>query len=240
MRLRIGKRVFAPGLFVTLVALALVAGLAGLGRWQIARMHEKEALFAAYDSSAGDSVPLSSLAPGQGARFTRVEVHGQYDSQRQVLLDNLTREGRAGYQVLTPLLQADGTAVLVNRGWVPAGATRSDLPAVAVSEAPRRVLGRLGELPRAGIELAADAAGEGSWPRVMSFPRLQEVRDALGLDVEPRVVLLDAGEPDGFVREWRPGTFPPERHLGYAVTWFALAATVLVLFVVTNLRTERR
>jgi surfeit locus 1 family protein len=239
LHLRIGKRVFAPSLFVTLVTLVLVAGLVSLGRWQVARMHEKEALFASYDSGPRDSVPLSSVPSGQQSRFTKVEAHGTYDSGRQVLLDNLTHEGRAGYQVLTPLLQADGTAVLVNRGWVPAGSTRSDLPAVAVSEAPRRVLGRLSALPRAGIELPPDASSAGQWPRVMSYPRLQEVREALGLDVQPQVILLDAREPDGFVREWRPNTFPPERHLGYAVTWFALAATVLLLFVVTNLRTER-
>jgi surfeit locus 1 family protein len=38
------------------------------------------------------------------------------------------------------------------------------------------------------------------------------------------------------VRAWQPSTFPPERHLGYAITWFALAATVAVLFVALNLR----
>jgi surfeit locus 1 family protein len=73
----------------------------------------------------------------------------------------------------------------------------------------------------------------------MNYPRVQEVRDALGVDVQPQVILLDAKQPDGFVREWRPKTFPPERHLGYAVTWFALAATVLIVFLLTNLRNER-
>ena len=233
---------FAPSLFVTVVALVLVAGLVSLGRWQLARMHEKEALFASFDASV-DVQPLSSLSTGQGTQFTKVAAQGSYDSGRQILLDSLTHLGRAGYQVLTPLLQADGSAVLVNRGWVAAGNTRSDLPDVAVNETPRRVTGRLSDLPRAGIELAAAASDPGQWPQwpmVMSYPRMQDVRDALGLDVQPQVILLEAQEPDGFVREWRPKTFPPERHLGYAVTWFALAATVVIIFLVTNLRTERR
>jgi surfeit locus 1 family protein len=238
LRLRIGKRVFAPSALVTVATLVVVAGLVSLGRWQIARMHEKEALFASFDLATRDPVPLDSMRPEQRRRFVKVEARGRYDAGRQILLDNLTHEGRAGYQVLTPLLREDGTAVLVNRGWVPAGRTRSDLPAIAVSEAPRRVVGRLSELPRAGIELEAKTGEHGQWPRVMNYPRLEEVREALGMGLQPQVILLDAQEPDGFVREWRPKTFPPERHLGYAVTWFALATTVLILFGVTNLRKE--
>ena len=50
------------------------------------------------------------------------------------------------------------------------------------------------------------------------------------------LVLLDPGEPDGYVRNWSAPGFPPMRHIGYAVQWFALALTLLVIYVVTNLR----
>jgi surfeit locus 1 family protein len=50
------------------------------------------------------------------------------------------------------------------------------------------------------------------------------------------LVLLDPGEPDGYVRNWSAPGFPPMRHLGYAVQWFALALTLAVIYVVTNLR----
>src|SRR5260370_22993896 len=50
------------------------------------------------------------------------------------------------------------------------------------------------------------------------------------------LVLLDPAEPDGSVRSWAPPGFPPMRHIGYAVQWFALALTLLVIYVVTNLR----
>jgi surfeit locus 1 family protein len=65
---------------------------------------------------------------------------------------------------------------------------------------------------------------------------MSELRAALGRPLEDRIVLLDPEQPDGFVRAWQPSVFPPERHLSYAVTWFALAATVVVLFVALNLR----
>jgi cytochrome oxidase assembly protein ShyY1 len=50
------------------------------------------------------------------------------------------------------------------------------------------------------------------------------------------LLLLDPGEPDGFVRHWSAPGFPPMRHIAYAVQWFALALTLLVIYVVTNLR----
>jgi surfeit locus 1 family protein len=52
------------------------------------------------------------------------------------------------------------------------------------------------------------------------------------------LILLDAGEPDGYVRNWAPPGFPPMRHIGYAVQWFALALTLFVIYVVTNLRRD--
>lgn len=230
-----GKRLFAPGLAVTLATLALVVAFASLGRWQIARMHEKEALFAAYDSGAAMTVNLSLVPPGSG-RFQRVSAIGRYDSDHQFLLDNMTSGGRAGLQVLTPLVIDEGRTVLVNRGWVPL-ARREDLPAVSVAANERIVSGRLSDFPRAGIELEAPPApASAPWPRVVSYPRQEQLEQALGRPVYPGLLQLDTDQPDGFVREWRPSTFPPERHLGYAVTWFALAATVLVVYVFTNLR----
>ena len=50
------------------------------------------------------------------------------------------------------------------------------------------------------------------------------------------LVLLDAAEPDGYVRNWAPPGFPPMRHIGYAVQWFGLALTLAVIYVVTNFR----
>ena len=54
--------------------------------------------------------------------------------------------------------------------------------------------------------------------------------------VQPNIILLDAQEPDGFVRDWQPPGLPPERHSAYALTWFALALTLLVLYVRLALR----
>lgn len=208
-----------------------------LGRWQLQRMHEKEALFTQFESGAIITLPLSKVDPAT-ARYQHVIATGRYDSQHQFLLDNMTHEERAGYRVLTPLIGPDGSAVLVDRGWRPMGASREQLPDVAVPDNLRGLSGTLDDPPRAGIHLAGET-GQG-WPRVLSYPTLGELEKAYGHKLFPRIILLDADQPDGFLREWRPATFPPERHLAYAVTWFALAATVFVTFAIVRFRRKKQ
>jgi surfeit locus 1 family protein len=240
MSLRIGNREFAPRLWsVALVALAL-AVFVSLGYWQLGRAHEKQALFDAFMQGGQDTVDATGLGFDELARYQHVRLRGSYDAARQILLDNMPSvAGRPGFRVLTPLERADGRGwVLVDRGWVPLGATREDLPDVAVGVREREVTGILDVLPMPGMRMGpADASGSAGWPRVMLFPTEADVEAALGIDVAPRILLLDAGAPEGFERKWRPALgFGPERHLGYAMQWFALALTATVIFIALNLR----
>ncbi len=67
--------------------------------------------------------------------FTRVRVAGQFDTERQFLLDNISHDGQPGYEVLTVLRLADGSGLLVNRGWVPFTGYRDRLPDIAFEAA---------------------------------------------------------------------------------------------------------
>ncbi len=238
MRLRIGAHVLEASWLPTLLTLMLLAVLLALGFWQLDRMREKQALFAAFAAGSRESVNLPALRADAGARFQHAWVTGRYDSEHQILLDNMTHEGQVGYRVLTPLTFGANRTVLVDRGWIPIGVSRQLLPGVTVSEDERVVAGRLDELPRAGIHLAANSMPGEPWPRVLSYPTMQEVLAALSRETYPYILLLDKDQADGFVREWQPATFPPQRHLGYAVTWFAMAAALLILYVATHLRRQ--
>ena len=234
LRLSVGRRTFAPSLAATLPMLLGVALLVGLGVWQLDRAGQGRAQLAAYAGSAAAPLPLPP-ASRPLPRYARVRLTGQYLPQRQFLLDNMTHAGVAGYRVLTPFVTAGGDTVLVDRGWLPVGPSRATLPEVGVGGETRELAGRLDALPRPGIELGASAGG-GPWPRVVAFPRLAELGAALGRELYPSVVLLDADAPDGYLRDWHPGGLPPERHLGYALQWFALALTLLVGYVFASLR----
>ena len=240
MSLRIGKRSFAPPVWAVGLTALGVAIFVSLGYWQLGRAQEKQARFDAFMSGSEDIVDATGLGFDELARYQRVRLRGSYDATRQILLDNMpSAAGRPGYRVLTPLERADGRGwVLVDRGWVPLGLTRDDLPNVAVGAGERELTGTLDGLPIPGVRVGPAAApGAASWPRVLLFPTEPDVESALGVEVESRMILLDAGVPDGFERKWRPALgFGPERHLGYAVQWFAFALVAIVLFVALNLK----
>ncbi len=203
-----------------------------LGNWQLDRAAERRALDQEF-SAAGPALPLPPAAVTV-PRYQRVSANGSYDSAHQFLLDNMSEAGQAGVHVLTPLLLSDGSAILVDRGWAPFGATRELLPEVAVQSVPRTVAGRLDELPRPGIELDAPA-GKG-WPRLASYPKMPELAAALGRELRPQRILLDPQDPDGYVRNWRLSAMTAERHLGYAIQWFAFAATAVAIWFALGLR----
>jgi len=229
LRLRFALRPLATAAMAAAVLL-----FAALGHWQLGRAGEKRVLHEEF-SRAGPALLLPPAAvPAE--RYQRVSARGSYDPGHQFLLDNMAHAGRAGMHVLTPLLLADGSAVLVNRGWLPFGSTRASLPEIPVGAEPRTVTGRVDRLPRPSVELAAPPAR--GWPRLTSFPHMQELADALQRELRPQLILLDAREPDGYLRDWRvPGT-SPERHLGYAIQWFAFAVTAVAIWFALGLRRD--
>jgi len=239
MTLRIGKRLFAPRAWSVLLTAVALAVFVSLGNWQLGRARDKQALTASFMAGSASTVDAAGLGFESLDRYQHVRLRGRYDSARQVLLDNMpSATGQPGYRVLTPLLRADGRrTALVDRGWVPLGATRAELPDVTVGADEREVTGILDGLPVPGLRVGPAAAGADAWPRVLLFPTEADVESALGVDVESRIILLDPGAADGFERQWRPALgFGPERHLGYAIQWFAFALVTVALFISLNLR----
>lgn len=230
------RRRFAPSFTGTVLAIAGMGLCAALGSWQLDRAAQKRALVEAFETGGGVPVSWDGATPSV-SRYQRVRLAGAYDSARQFLLDNMSHAGTAGVQVLTPLRLASGHLVLVNRGFVPLAGDRTRLPDVTVGTGPREIAGRVDLLPRPAIELSA-TPGAG-WPRLVSFPTAAELGALLDVDLPVQVVLLDATEPDGYARDWRPPGMPPDRHLGYAVQWFALAAAILVTWLVVSRKRTR-
>ena len=237
--IRIGSRIFDPRLFTTFVTIVLIGALIALGRWQLRRADAKRALDDSFAAGADATRTLDRETPPL-PRYQHIEASGAYDSAHQVLIDNMSSgEGRAGYYVITPFALRGGGWILVNRGWVPFGASRADKPRIAVPEGQRELHGRTDDLPRAGLQLGAPASLTPPYPVVASFPTRDEIAALLQEPAWSRageVVLLDPAEPDGYLRQWQPPGFPPMRHLAYAVQWFGLALTLAVIYVVTNLR----
>jgi surfeit locus 1 family protein len=230
---------------MVLLAIASALLFIQLGRWQWHRAEYKRALAAAFVSDAGRITALGSRPLTELPRYARVQVEGLYDPGHQFLLDNMTRDGRVGYEVLTPLTLADGRALLVNRGWLPLPAEgRARLPDVSFVALPDVIAtGKIDELPVTGLAMGrAPPDGGTNWPKRTSFPDSAQLGAALGRPIEARQLLLDADQPQGYRRDWKPGSagFGPERHLAYAIQWWGLAALTMVLLIVLNLKARQR
>lgn len=238
VRIPIGRREFAPSWFMTVLTLVGCVLFVSLGRWQWERGQAREAEWQAFERGARRALPLGTRSLDELERFQRVTVRGTYDTEHQFLLDNRTHDGRAGYEVLTPLTLEDGRVLLVNRGWVPFTGYRERLPDVSLdASAPLDVTGRVAELPSAGIARGRVApAVEAPWPKLASFPGMEQLSHALGRELEPRILLLDAGEPHGYVREWLPPGPQPETHFSYAIQWWCFAALALILWLTLSTR----
>jgi surfeit locus 1 family protein len=227
---------------MTLLTLAAIVLFIDLGRWQWHRAQHKQALAAGFEAGSLTVAQLGARATAELPRYAQVRLQGSYDGAHQFLLDNMSHDGQPGFEVLTPLRLADGRTVIVNRGWVPLTASRSQLPEVTLDvAAPQTPLGRLDDLPVAGIALGhAPPLPAAPWPKLTSFPTMGDLSAALGQPLQSRQLLLDPGQPAGFVRDWHPSGLGPTRHLSYAIQWWAFGALALVLYGYMNWRRNPR
>ena len=240
MRLKIANRVFAPRPWATVLTAAALAAFVSLGGWQVGRAREKQAMMASFARGTQRSVALAGVGTDGLPRYQHVTVRGRYDPAHQILLDNMpSSTGQPGYRVLTPFIPLGSGArlLIVDRGWIALGRSRRDLPDVAVGPEERTLSGRLDQLPIPGLRMGAAASpNETGWPRVLNFPVTADLEQTLARPVESRILLLDPTAAEGYERLWRPALgFPPERHLGYALQWFALAVVALVIFIALSL-----
>ncbi len=232
---------FRPRWIFTLLTVAAVATFVGLGHWQWQRGVARKASWEAFERGNLQAQPAEPAALGELPRFTHVEIRGEWDTTRQFLLDNISHDGKPGYEVLSLLRLGDGALLPVNRGWMPFSGYRERLPDVSfTSEGSVTLTGRLSVLPVAGLASGRQApASGGPWPRVTSFPDTDELARAVGEPLLSRVLLLDQDSGSGYLREWHPPGMSPDRHFSYAVQWWLFAATAFGLYVALNLKVAR-
>jgi surfeit locus 1 family protein len=228
---------FRPRWYFVLLTAAAVPLFVLLGFWQWHRGEYRSAQWEAFARADVPAIETTAAALERLPRFTRVRVHGEFDTARQFLLDNISHQGAPGYEVLSLLRLADGSHLLVNRGWVPFAGFRDRLPDVSLHESgEQRLTGRLANLPVAGMVSGRQAPAAGAWPRVTSFPTREQLQQSLGMPLLAPVLLLDADSGPGYLRDWQPPGISPERNYGYAIQWWSFALLALAMFVGFNLK----
>jgi len=224
-----------------MLALVAMAVFCLLGCWQLQRMQQKQALLQAQAAAAAQPPTTLSRALAAAGPVHGIVDHGRF-LPGLVLLDNQMRHGRAGVKVYRPFRSDEGALLLVDLGWRVLPADRT-LPVLPPPPSPVAVRGLLAPAPAPGLALGPVASPAGPQRWLASRLQSDALAPLLGLPGLPtRVLRLDPALPFGDERDLDllPNTLPPQRHLGYAVQWFGLALTVLVVALVLEWRRRRR
>jgi surfeit locus 1 family protein len=219
---------------IMLAALCVLAcaGLVALGTWQVERLHWKHDLIARVDQRI-HAAPVDAPGPDRWAKVTRqsdeyrhVRLIGTFLPQGTTLVQAVTDLG-SGFWLLTPLRTADGSVVLINRGYVPSAAAAEAIirRTQAISAGPVIVTGLLRITEPGGGFLRKNDPVANRW-----YSRdVQAITAARGLSgVAPYFVDADAAaNPSG---DYPVGGLTvvafSDNHLVYALTWYALALMV--------------
>jgi surfeit locus 1 family protein len=231
--MRFGRYEFRPRLVPTLATLCMMAITFSAGRWQLDRVAEKQELQALFAQTRQlPAVNLAQpIADANALRYRPLIAEGQFLPDKQVYIDNREHDGRSGYHVITPLaIDGTGAIVLVNRGWIERGRDYSVAPDVPVPTGRVRVLGQ-GSVPSKKFLELSDQAITGKVWQNLSFKR---ANTALGLSVLPIVIVQQNDQTSGLSPVVEQPDFKIDMHRGYAFQWFALTATLLVIYVVVN------
>ena len=221
---------------VAIAALAAALSTARLGSWQLDRAGQKLATQAAIEDRARlppiDQVEqlATDAQTALAQHHRRLALSGHWSAPHTVYLDNRQMNARSGFIVVTPLLLADGSALLVQRGWMQRDfQDRSRVAEVPAPAGEVTVQGRIAPPPTRLYDLGA---GEGG--RIRQNLDLDAFARETGLRLRPLSLLLTesaASGGDGLQRDWPAPNAGIEKNRGYAVQWFALSALILVLYV---------
>lgn len=227
-------------LAATLVAVALTARL---GLWQLDRAAQKLALQRAIEARAAEPpLPAAALArdPESAAsqHHRHVRLAGRWRNEFSVYLDNRQMDARPGFVLVTPLQLDDGSAVWVQRGWVPRDPyDRTRVPPPPGDGGEVEVFGRIAAPPSRLYDFGGVERG-----RIRQNVDLDGFARETGLALRPMSVLQldDGGAADGLQRRWPQVAVDVHKHYGYAFQWFALCALITGLYVWFRIVQPRR
>lgn len=230
-------------IIVALAALATVLGTARLGLWQLDRAAQKKALQADI-VSRGEMPPLlahdlaADATAARGQWHRRVRLEGRWLSAHTIFLDNRQMAGRPGLVVVTPLELADGSAVVVQRGWVARDfQDRTRTPRLQDPDGEIRIEGRMAP----EISRLYDFGGGDAGPIRQNLD-LTSYAAEVGRRLRPMAVLQSGPADDGagLQRDWPLPASDVHKHYGYAFQWFALGTLSAALYVWFQVLRPRR
>jgi surfeit locus 1 family protein len=232
---------FRPLRSATIAVVIVLPILIGLGVWQLQRLHWKEGLLAALDRNM-HARPVSLNDSGivieePETQYLRVAVRGHFLHAKETYLFGSDTAGSAGYHVITPLETDDHRIFLIDRGYVPSAQLSPATRAAGQVGGERHVVGLLRWPSAPGLFTPRPDPTHRVW--YARDPVAMAKADGLGL-AQPAIIDADATpNPGGWPRGGQTIVDIPNNHLSYALTWFALAAVLVGVYLAYHISLGR-
>lgn len=224
---------FEPTLFPTLMLIFLFPILVYLGFWQIHRGEFKnqiQKIF--YQRSLSTPIYLNQdkHIDLEKNYFPGI-MQGQFDNQHTFLLENKIYLHKIGYEILTPFILKDSQEViLVNRGWIPQGIDRKQIPKIPPLDKELIIHGLI-IFPKKTFSFKQKDIKR--WPkRILSInPNFLKKNN-----FQPFILIITTKQDYSFTPLWQPISLSASRHYAYAFQWFSLSLTLFIAFFCTHIR----
>lgn len=226
-----------PGIWLAaLFILLVVIALSSLGVWQLQRMVQKQQrLDSITEKQQKETVGLVTALQMNDPRDVDVKFTGNVDNQHLILLDNQVVDSQVGFDVIAPVLTNVGW-VLVNFGWVAAPNLTRTLPNVEVVGGESHLRGKISQ-PSLNPFIRDTASANQAFPALVQQISVPQIQQMLDRKLQPYLIEM-TGEDSIFLRRYTPVVMPPEKHLGYAIQWFALAIAAAVVGAIAIVKKE--
>jgi surfeit locus 1 family protein len=231
-------RRFRQGLGPSVVAAMGLALTVAAGVWQMSRAQEKELRQEQLEVLRREppvTISASDVAGGN-MLYRRVRVTGAFAPEHTIYLDNRLRRHVPGFEIVTPLrIGQSDRFVAVNRGWVAGTASRDRLPEFRTPDGPVTVEGTV--VPAQRVYQLEKSGAEGTVWLSFSLDRMRKER---GIDLQPILVQQESALDDGLERIWERPDSGRDKHLAYAIQWFAMAFAILAIYLVLGFRHQTK
>lgn len=225
-----------------LITCLVIGLLVFLGSWQLSRAQKKAELIHLIKKRQQKPIlTAQKLEHPDDWRYFRAKLTGYYDEAHTFFLDNKIRNKQIGYEIYTPFIAKGVTKpILVDRGFIPAPSYRNTLPQLNPLNNKVVLTGTISLAPTYFAWGPIHENTKLTFPLRVQYINLTELGGLISKELFPYVLVIDASQPGAFIPTWNPLNLSPERHLGYALQWFALALSLLVLFLALNYQHPNR
>ena len=236
----LGVICFRPLFWQTFFVVPILFILICFGTWQLKRMEWKAQLITDFQSRImAPPIRLPAKPVGPELEFRRLEITGYFNHDLEVLMTGRTQNGRIGFHIVTPFILNDGRTILINRGWIPESLREPNKRLITLKKGLITILVIMRFPRKKGYFVPENEPEKGTWFSII--PSQIALHQGMKGRVETDFYFTSIG---GANDAKIPIPISTEinlhnRHLGYAITWYGIACSLLIIYLAFHYKAGR-